>query len=183
MLSINMRVFKTVLIVAFFGASVRCLPVADKPTGSKIESEIKTEIVATSVVPQEIDVTTAAPTSRYPDTTDFYDQRQNGSENYRIHVDGFVVVLAPVEALLLAGAAGAAAGSAGTTEVNFSISNEGASPIQPIGEPDKPAVDGIHNKTDLAISKTIHRQPAVRLANFLAPLIRGIRHVRGTSVH
>lgn len=38
-----------------------------------------------------------------------YDQRQNGSENYRIQVDGLVFVLAPVDALLLAG--GAAEGS------------------------------------------------------------------------
>ena len=35
-----------------------------------------------------------------------YDQRQNGSENYRIQVDGLVLVLAPVEALLLAGGLG-----------------------------------------------------------------------------
>ncbi|XP_043471944.1 uncharacterized protein LOC122504769 [Leptopilina heterotoma] len=38
-----------------------------------------------------------------------YDQRQNGSENYRIQVDGLVFVLAPADALLLAG--GAAEGS------------------------------------------------------------------------
>ena len=35
-----------------------------------------------------------------------YDQRQNGTENYRIHVDGLVLVVAPVEALLLASGAG-----------------------------------------------------------------------------
>jgi len=155
MLSINMRVFKTVLLIAFFGASfVRCLPVADKPTESKVESETKSKIESetktevTSLVPQEIAVTTAVP-STYSDTTDYYDQRQNGTENYRIHVDGVVLVFAPVEALLLAGAA--------NSEPNLSISSQGASPAQPISELDKPAVDGVQNKTDLAISKTIHK--------------------------
>lgn len=42
---------------------------------------------------------------------DHYDQRQNGTENYRIHVDGVVVVVAPVEALLLAGGLPGGAGS------------------------------------------------------------------------
>lgn len=40
-----------------------------------------------------------------------YDQRQNGTENYRIQVDGLVVVVAPVEALLLAGGAAGSEGS------------------------------------------------------------------------
>lgn len=148
MLSINMRVFKTVLLIAFFGASVRCLPVADKPTESKVESETKSE--ATSLVPQETAATTAVPPT-YSDTTDYYDQRQNGTENYRIHVDGVVLVFAPVEALLLAGAA------ASTLEPNLTISSQGVSPTQPVGELDKPAVDSVHNKTDQAISKTIHK--------------------------
>lgn len=153
MLSINMRVFKTVLFIAFFGASVRCIPVADKLTESKIESDNKNEskIEVTSVL-QETDVTTVAPTSAHPDTIDYYDQRQNGTENYRIHVDGLVFVLAPFDALLLAGAA-----AGGTSEPNISNSNQGISLIQPIGELDKPVVTGVHNKTDLAISKTIHK--------------------------
>lgn len=160
MLSINMRVFKTVLLFAFLGASVRCLPVTDsKPTESKIESqtesktesqtESKTDI--TTVVPQEATVTTAAPISTYSDAIDYYDQRQNGSENYRIHVDGLAFVFAPIEALLLAGAAG------GTLESNLSLSSLGISPNQSIGELNKPAVDLVHNKTDPAISKTIHK--------------------------
>ncbi|KAL0128673.1 hypothetical protein PUN28_003803 [Cardiocondyla obscurior] len=173
-----MRVFKTVLLVAFFGASVRCLPIADSPT----EFEIKPEFAEiTSTISQETAIiTTAAPTSTYSDATDYYDQRQNGTENYRIHVDGLVFVFAPVEALLLAGA------GAGPSEPNASSSNQGTSspPTQSVaGELNKPFVDSIHNKTDLPISKTIHKQPAVRLANFLAPLIHSIRHVRGTSVH
>ncbi|KAL6255975.1 uncharacterized protein LOC105431725 [Pogonomyrmex barbatus] len=168
MLSINMRVFKTVLLIAFLGASVQCLPVTDKLTESKIEN--------TSVVPQEIAATTAAPTSTYPDTTDYYDQRQNGSENYRIHVDGVVLVIAPVEALLLAGAA------ATTEPPNLSIPSLDGSSTQSVSDLDKPGVDSIHNKTDPVISKTIHK-PALRLANFFAPFIRHFQHERGTSVH
>lgn len=34
---------------------------------------------------------------------DHYDQRQNGTKNFRIHVDGVVFLVAPAEALLLAG--------------------------------------------------------------------------------
>lgn len=51
--------------------------------------------------------TTAAPAlPPQPENTplqpgeEFYDQRQNGSENYRIHMDGMVVVVAPPEALM-----------------------------------------------------------------------------------
>ncbi|XP_012254822.1 uncharacterized protein LOC105685373 [Athalia rosae] len=36
-------------------------------------------------------------------TGDHYDQRQNGTKNFRIHVDGVLLVVAPAEALLLAG--------------------------------------------------------------------------------
>lgn len=151
MLSINMRVFKTVLLIVFFGASVRCLPVADKPNESKIEADTGSKTEVSSVVPQEIDVTTAAPTSTYSEITDYYDQRQNGTENYRIHVDGLVFVFAPADALLLAAAAG-------TSEPNAPTSNQGASPTRPVGELDKPAADGAHNKPgDLVISKTIQK--------------------------
>lgn len=155
MLSINMRVFKTVLLIAFFGASVQCLPVVDKPNeskiepeSSKIESETNSKLEDISVIPQETAVTTAVPTSAYSETTDYYDQRQNGTDNYRIHIDGFVFVLAPVEALLLSDAASQSKPSSSSTQ--------GVSPTQSVGEPDKPT-SGLHNKTDLSISKTIHK--------------------------
>lgn len=132
MLSINMRIFKTVLLIVSFGASVRCLPLAEEPSESPSE-------VSSSVIPQE--TTTAA----ISDTTDYYDQRQNGTENYRIHVDGVVFVFAPVEALLLAGA----------TDSNLPISNHNGSSIQLIGN--RPNISDNHNKTESAISKTIHK--------------------------
>lgn len=135
MLSINMRIFKTVLLIASFGTSVRCLPVAEE--SSKTEA-------SSSVISQE--TTTAASISTHSDITDYYDQRQNGTENYRIHLDGVVFVFAPVEALLLMG---------GGTDSNLPISNYSGSPIQSIG--DRPNLDGIQNKTESAISKTIHK--------------------------
>ncbi|XP_070167726.1 uncharacterized protein [Polyergus mexicanus] len=156
MLSINMRIFKTVLLIASFGTSVRCLPITEESPKSEVSS---------SVIPQE---TTAASIS---DTTDYYDQRQNGTENYRIHVDGVVFVFAPVEALLL---------MAGETDSNLSISNHSGPAIQSIGE--RPNADNVHNKTESAISKTIHKS-ALRLTNLLAPLIHRIHHERGMNVH
>lgn len=45
-------------------------------------------------------VATAAPT---PDCTmKHYDQRQNGTENYRLNIDGVVIAVAPAESLLSA---------------------------------------------------------------------------------
>ncbi|KYM99719.1 hypothetical protein ALC62_09337 [Cyphomyrmex costatus] len=152
-----MRVFKTVLLIAFF-ASVQCLPITDKPTesetDSKIESETSIKDEITSVIPQESAVTFAAPTSTLSDAIDYYDQRQNGTENYRIHLDGLVFVFAPVEALLLAGAA------ASNSEHNISTSSQKVSTpptIQSINELDKPIIDSVPNKTDLAISKTLNK--------------------------
>lgn len=141
MLSINMRIFKTVLLITVLGRNVRCLPIADG-TESKIE-------VATAST-QDAAAIVAAPTTVRSDTTDFYDQRQNGTENYRIHVDGVVLVFAPVEALLLAGASG-------TNGANLS-DHIGSPSLSLFGEPSKPSVAGsIHNKTDPAISKTVQR--------------------------
>jgi len=146
MLSINMRIFKTVLLIGAFGANVRCLPVAD-------EASIGSTTEVVSPVPQETAATTAEPTPERLDTgTEYYDQRQNGSENWRIHVDGVVFVFAPVETLLLAGIAGGGAGTtAGST--NLSIPDNGPT-IPSLGDLDKPSIDAL-NKTEIsAISKT-----------------------------
>lgn len=143
MLLINMRIFKTVLLIASLSASVRCLPVDG---GSK---ESQTEILPLIDVRTAI---TSAPTSEHRLDTDYYDQQQNGSENYRIHVDGLMLVFAPVEALFLAGNAGTS-----TTEPNLPINHGGFVQISGGGQTiDKPAV-GVHNKTEPAISKMIQR--------------------------
>lgn len=140
MLSINMRIFKTVLLITFFGASAWCLPVSDV---------LKTE--APSLIPSTM-INAGEPTSTRLDT-DYYDQRQNGTENYRIQVDGVVLVFAPVDALLLAGTDGATS----TTESNLSIADHGGSiHINVPNQSDKPSVD-VHNRTESASSKMIHR--------------------------
>lgn len=148
MLSINMRIFKTVLLIAYLGASVRCLPVDGEST-----TESKTE-VPSAVVPSTTEPITIAPATLPVAQSDnnYYDQRQNGSENYRIHVDGVVLVFAPVEALLLAGA------TAGTTASSLPIPEYGGSVVQ-LGtqsDDEKPNVE-LQNKTESASSKTIHR--------------------------
>lgn len=135
-----MRIFKTVLLIGVFGASVRCLPVANESIASP----------STEAIPQEI--TTAATTTAEPTlghlgaATDYFDQRQNGSENWRVHIDGVVLVFAPVEALLLAGVAGS----------NLSLPDGGPT-IPSLGDPDKPgpppSIDFL-NKTEPAISKS-----------------------------
>lgn len=89
MLSINMRIFKMVLLLAAFCSNrvVQCLPIANETSTTESSSP-----------------TTLSP--YHNSTVDYYDQRQNGTENYRIHVDGVIFVVAPIETLLLAGAAG-----------------------------------------------------------------------------
>lgn len=87
MLSINMRIFKTVLLLAAF---------CSNRIGECFRVTSEASIVESS--------TSATPS--YNSTVDHYDQRQNGSENYRVHVDGVVFVFAPAETLLLAGVAG-----------------------------------------------------------------------------
>lgn len=140
-----MRIFKTVLLIAYLGASARCLPIDGEST-----TEPKTEVLISST-PEA--TTTTEPTLPVAQSdSNYYDQRQNGSENYRIHVDGVVLVFAPVEALLLAGA------TAGTTASTLSIPQHGGSvqlnSVQP--DTEKPNAD-LQNKTEPASSKTIHR--------------------------
>ncbi|XP_029036457.1 uncharacterized protein LOC114872892 [Osmia bicornis bicornis] len=136
MLSINMRIFKAVLLlVAISSNRVQCLPIANE-----------TSIVESS---------TQLP---YNSTYDHYDQRQNGTENYRIHVDGVIFVVAPVETLLLAGAAA------------------DDKPNLPIIDPSKPTSikPDVEPKPSPA-PKSAHRA-GLRFANMLIPLLRRIRH-------
>ncbi|XP_033328083.2 uncharacterized protein LOC117221324 [Megalopta genalis] len=137
MSSINMRVFKTaLLLVALLSNRGECLPLTNE----------------TSTVDQ---------TTPFPDSTsvaDHYDQRQEGGENYRVHVGGVVVVIAPVEALLLASAA--AAGD----RPNLSLSNL-AKPT-----PSKPETE----QKPLPSPKTATRA-GTRLTNLLAPFLQRIR--------
>lgn len=142
MLSINMRIFKTVLLLASLGAGVRCMPVEDE---SKTESPTSSAPSTTLAVP-----TDAAPLPTRLDA-DYYDQRQNGSENYRIHVDGVVLVFAPVEALLLAGGVG------GSTDSSLSLADHGGSILGGSSSQADKFDFGTQNKTERPTSKTVHR--------------------------
>ncbi|XP_031833918.1 uncharacterized protein LOC116427564 [Nomia melanderi] len=134
MLSINMRVFKTVLLlVVFISSRVECLPVANETT----------IVDPTTVLPSSSDV-------------DHYDQRQNGTENFRVHVDGVVFVFAPVEALLLANAVG-------------------NKPNLPIPDPSKPTPDKPEiGQKPSAAPKSANRIGS-RLTNLLAPFLPALR--------
>ncbi|XP_014478016.1 PREDICTED: uncharacterized protein LOC106746216 [Dinoponera quadriceps] len=175
MLSINMRIFKTVLLIAYLGASARCLPVDG---GESSEPSAPSASEPTTVEPA------ALPGAQ--SDTNYYDQRQNGSENYRIHVDGVVLVFAPVEALLLAGATAAG----GTTASTLPIIPQHVGTLQLDGLPqpgnlgEKPNAE-LQNKTEPASSKTITHRPPLRLAHLLAPFLRrtSLHPEHSVSVH
>ncbi|XP_035723840.1 uncharacterized protein LOC118442403 [Vespa mandarinia] len=144
MFSINMRLFKTttlLLLFAFVGTHVRCLPI------------------------EESSSTTSSSSSTLSNTGDHYDQRQNGTDNYRIHVDGVVVVVAPVEALLLAGDV------IGTNQSDISLLESMLYNAKP--EDEKPNVEHLEKPT--VSSKSTHRS-SLRLMNLLAPFIRRLYH-------
>ncbi|XP_076233812.1 uncharacterized protein LOC143178828 [Calliopsis andreniformis] len=133
MLSINMRVFKTVLIiVALFTDRIECLPLANE-----------TSIEESSIIKD--------PQSNLLD--DHYDQRQEGTENYRVHLGNVVVVVAPVEALLLTGGAG-----------KPNLSNLKPTTDNPQLEP-----------RPFSESKSTNRS-GLNLANLLIPFLRRFHH-------
>ncbi|KAM3963043.1 uncharacterized protein ACR2FA_002800 [Aphomia sociella] len=57
----------------------------------------KRVVCEVAVVAALMAVTTGAPT---PDCDKHYDQRQNGTENYRLNIDGVVIAVAPAQSLL-----------------------------------------------------------------------------------
>ncbi|XP_043683887.1 uncharacterized protein LOC122636581 [Vespula pensylvanica] len=147
MFSINMRLFKTttlLLLFAFVGTYVRCLP---------IEESLSTTSSSLST------------TTTLSNSGDHYDQRQNGTDNYRIHVDGVVVVVAPVEALLLAGDV------VGTNQSDISLLESTLYNSKP--EDEKPNIE--HSEKPTVSPKSTHRS-SLRLMNLLAPFIRRLYH-------
>ncbi|KAK2583525.1 hypothetical protein KPH14_009481 [Odynerus spinipes] len=140
-----MRLFKStlLLLLAFLSSQIGCLPLEEPTTSS------------------------SASLSTTLGSGDHYDQRQNGSDNYRIHVDGVVVVVAPVEALLLAG------GVASGTNLSDISSLESAlqSTLKPIEE--KPSLESLDKP--ISSPKSTHRS-SLRLINLLAPFLRRLYH-------
>ncbi|XP_017890182.1 uncharacterized protein LOC108631024 [Ceratina calcarata] len=142
MLSINMRIFKTVLLLAvvYLFRAVQCLPIADE----------------TSITDPSSSTLTPPPTPPLYSSAsdDLYDQRQNGTENYRIHVDGLVFVVAPAEALLAAAAEN--------------------KPNLPVTSPPKPPSTTPENDPKPSPAPKSVQRAGLRLANFLIPLLRRI---------
>ncbi|XP_026758156.2 uncharacterized protein LOC113517621 [Galleria mellonella] len=58
----------------------------------------KRVVCEVAVVAALLTVTTGAPTPECADK--HYDQRQNGTENYRLNIDGVVIAVAPAQSLL-----------------------------------------------------------------------------------
>ncbi|KAL2735920.1 hypothetical protein V1478_002604 [Vespula squamosa] len=140
-----MRLFKTttlLLLFAFVGSYVRCLPIQEENVS-----------------------TTSSSLSTLSNSGDHYDQRQNGTDNYRIHVDGVVVVVAPVEALLLAGDV------VGTNQSDISLLESTLYNSKP--EDEKPNIE--HSEKPTVSPKSTHRS-SLRLMNLLAPFIRRLYH-------
>ncbi|XP_011308885.1 uncharacterized protein [Fopius arisanus] len=157
MVQINMRVFKIISLLLSILTLTRSSPVSSLRLEHR---EAPDDDVDTPTTPRPV----ISP-------EDSYDQRQNGTENYRIHVDGLVVVVAPVEALLLAG---------GIPD-NFSSILVPPAPEKPLEKPlEKPQDDleplkPIEKPNDgekpLEVKKISHRGN-LKLISFLAPLLR-----------
>ncbi|KAK9295793.1 hypothetical protein QLX08_010004 [Tetragonisca angustula] len=132
-----MRIFKTVLLLLAVFCCDRigqCSPIANETSVPAVSQEA------------------------HDATVDHYDQRQNGSENFRVHVDGVMLVVAPVEAFLLTGVA------------------NGNKPNLPVIDSSKlpPGKPEVNPKPSLA-PKSAHRFSGSRLANLLFSLLHHVR--------
>ncbi|KZC06306.1 PREDICTED: uncharacterized protein LOC107194546 [Dufourea novaeangliae] len=138
MLSINMGIFKTVLfLVALVSYRVQCLSVANESSIANPATSKPLELSA---------------------EVDHYDQRQNGSENYRVGLDGLVVVFAPAEVLLLANAAAA------------------NKPILPILPESKPTVSKPEAEDPPTPAPKSTNRGGSRLTDLLIPFLRRFQH-------
>ncbi|XP_015111650.1 uncharacterized protein LOC107037548 [Diachasma alloeum] len=171
MVQINMRVFKIIsLLLLSILSGFDCSPVSSLRLEHRGGPEEDSGLALDNYELQEPSSTTK-PVEISEDT---YDQRQNGTENYRIHVDGLVVVVAPVEALLLAG---------GIPDNFSNILAPPPAPEKPLDKPlDKPQEDEgplkpvdkpIEGEKPLDVKKISHRGH-LKLVSFLAPLLRHI---------
>ncbi|XP_015514901.1 uncharacterized protein LOC107220719 [Neodiprion lecontei] len=97
---------------------------------------------------------------------DHYDQRQNGTKNFRIHVDGVVIVVAPAEALLLPG------------ELDPSILGFGQEGIDAPLKPETATTESHKpltvEETQKPIKKKFIHSHNLRLSSLLGPILRSI---------
>ncbi|RZF40518.1 hypothetical protein LSTR_LSTR000397 [Laodelphax striatellus] len=104
----------------------------------------------------------------------FYDQRQNGSENFRIHLNDVMVVVAPAEALLsVAGSdllGGAGGGGPGAADL----------PVEE-AQPHKECKQGVKggakcSRPSSGQNSVNNKRSRLRLSNFLLPFINRAHH-------
>ncbi|XP_034937956.1 uncharacterized protein [Chelonus insularis] len=161
---INMRVFKTVFTVTLTLSSI----VSAGPA-SFLRVEHRTSDDDGPSLAMDTPNSSETPAILKEDT---YDQRQNGTENYRIHVDGLVLVVAPVEGLLLAGGINndlfSGLGSTSQEKPEPRPDPSEFSTLKPIE--DKPSNE---QKPETSIKKSMYK-PKLRLINLLAPFLRKI---------
>ncbi|XP_016837582.1 uncharacterized protein LOC100117581 [Nasonia vitripennis] len=160
--SINMRIFKTILLViALAAVSVDASPLLHYTRDRDSRPADRNE--------------PSAPVELKKDATDHYDQRQNGTENYRVKVDGLVFIMAPADSLLLAGAA--------LEPSNFNFEQLLGDANKPISKP-KPDDDAPQPKPQKdSIPKSSHHDPihaghksVLRISNLIAPFLKRMHH-------
>ncbi|KAI4481340.1 hypothetical protein M0804_009460 [Polistes exclamans] len=176
-----MRLFKTTvllfLLLAFVGTHVRSLPLDE----SEIISSTK--------------ISSSSSSSLSSSFEDHYDQRQNGSENYRVHIDGVVIVIAPVEALLMANDL-VNNNQSGISTINYPKPDDNKPNIEHSEKPsnenlekpstehlEKPSTEHLEEPTTehqssekLNVSSKSTKRSNLRLMNLLAPFIRRFYH-------
>ncbi|CAD6235084.1 GSCOCG00007798001-RA-CDS [Cotesia congregata] len=161
---INMRVFKTI-----FTLLIAVTSLVQAGPASFLRLEHRTDDDSLSLPMDNLEFSSTNSSSTTSPTQDTYDQRQNGTENYQIHVDGFVIVVAPVEALLLADAVS----GGGNNDFFAGLTGAAIKPPQSKPEESKPTQKPVEEKPDTLIKKSVPR-PHVRLVSFLTPFLRKI---------
>uniref|UniRef100_A0A6V7J6G2 Uncharacterized protein n=1 Tax=Bracon brevicornis TaxID=1563983 RepID=A0A6V7J6G2_9HYME len=103
MVHINMRVFKVIALLVLGFSAINAVP-ASRLRAEHRDADTDLPLDNGEIKPNDAELVTNENSGELPKLKDdMYDQRQNGSENYNIHLDGLAIIVAPVEALLLAG--------------------------------------------------------------------------------
>ncbi|XP_014203402.1 uncharacterized protein LOC106635780 [Copidosoma floridanum] len=122
----------------------------------------------------------STPEPKKDPSIDHYDQRQNGTENYRVKVDGLVFILAPADTLMMGGA---------TIEPNLtSLFSDLNKPkpkpekenlfLKPLKADKDDVPKSAHVDTSAAAVHHNNRKPGLRISSFIAPFINRIRHAQ-----
>ncbi|XP_014231734.1 uncharacterized protein LOC106655723 [Trichogramma pretiosum] len=110
---------------------------------------------------------------------DRYDQRQNGTENYRVNVDGLVFILAPAETLLMGAALGPDFSSMFTEKPSKPDSND-ALTIKPKDHEKVEVVPKYDISPDSSVPAAHHTssRSKLRISHLIAPFLSRFRHAQ-----